>query len=181
MSRWELPAVIETYEGAGALSGALVKWTSPFAGARSWAAGNPASPVICRQAQGGQDDQDWPTPGAEDSSLFTVTPGINRTAKSGNAAFAFKNAPDFENPSDGGGDNVVQAPHPQRAHPAHRRGRERLPGLLRVRNRRHREGEGRRAPGFGHQPDRGVPPGRRRIGHRPGMDPSGRVRRETAL
>ena len=107
MSRWELPQTIETPEGAGALSEATVQWTSPFAGARSWGAGDPAGPVICRQGLEDEEDQEWPAAAAEDSGLFTVTPA-STVERSGGAVFSFTNPPDFEKPSDANGDNIYR-------------------------------------------------------------------------
>ena len=115
ISRWELPNTIETYEGTDALSGVTVEWTSPLAGTRNWATGNPATPVFCRHGPGDTTNQAWPPAGNEDSSLFAVgTP--TTTGDSGSTTFSFVAAPDFENPSDSGSDNTYKL----RLHNIHR-------------------------------------------------------------
>ena len=109
ISRWELPDTIETYEGTGALTDTTVTWTSPLAGARNWATGNPATPAFCRHGPGDKDNQDWPAAGNEDSSLFALdTPTTATTSDSGSITFSFKASPDFENPLDSDKDNTYR-------------------------------------------------------------------------
>ena len=107
ISQWELPTVIETDEGTSALSGATVEWTSPLAGVRNWAAGNPAPPVFCRHGPVDEDNQDWPATGNEDSHLFTVGTSIT-TGESGSITFSFNAPPDYENPLDSDKDNIYK-------------------------------------------------------------------------
>ena len=107
ISRWELPTAIETDEGTKAVSGATVEWTSPLAGTRNWATGNPATPVFCRHGPEDKDDQEWPATRNEDSHLFTLGTSIT-TGESGSITFSFNAPPDYENPLDSDTDNTYR-------------------------------------------------------------------------
>ena len=115
--RWTLDSAVEVYEGgSGKVVGAVVGWTAPTAGRRSWQTGTPPSSVLtpvvgCRDADTGgsvvAQSTGWPAAGAADSSHFSPVAGTT-TSGAGSVALGFAQALDFESPADTDTDNVYR-------------------------------------------------------------------------
>ena len=102
--RYTFAGELETYEGPAAGSDISLDWSTQTLGTRTWAAGNPASAITCRDNANTLTTHTWPDAGAEDSARFAAP--AESSTKSGTIDPAFKIAPDFENPADADTDNV---------------------------------------------------------------------------
>ena len=76
------------YEGAAAGSEIELAWSSHIAGTRVWAAGNPSTPMTCRDNAGAISTHTWPAAGNEDSSLLDNP--TNTSQKTGTISPTFK-------------------------------------------------------------------------------------------
>ncbi len=104
--RWGTPR-IEVYEGATADPALAFAWVAHGAGTRTWSTGDPGTAYRCKV--GGEDVTfaTWPASPGEDSALFTVTPATT-SGSSGSGIVSFNAAPDYETPTDSGGDNLYK-------------------------------------------------------------------------
>ena len=104
--RWGTPQ-IEIYEGATEDPALAFAWAAHGAGTRNWATGNPASAYRCVVGGDAVTFSAWPSSAGEDSTLFQATP-TDTSAASGNGRLNLTAAPDYENPTDSGGDNLYR-------------------------------------------------------------------------
>ncbi len=104
--RWGTPQ-IEIYEGATEDPALAFAWAAHGAGTRNWATGNPASAYRCMVGGDVVTFSAWPSSAGEDSTLFEVRP-TSTSAASGNGRLNARAAPDYENPTDSGGDNLYR-------------------------------------------------------------------------
>ena len=104
--RWGTPQ-IEIYEGATEDPALAFAWAAHGAGTRNWATGNPASAYRCVVGGDAVTFSAWPSSAGEDSTLFDVRP-TSTSAASGNGRLNVRAAPDYENPTDSGGDNLYR-------------------------------------------------------------------------
>lgn len=104
--RWGTPQ-IEIYEGATEDPALAYAWAAHGAGTRNWATGDPASAYRCRVGGDVVTFSAWPSSVGEDSTLFEVRP-TSTSAASGNGRLNVRAAPDYENPTDSGGDNLYR-------------------------------------------------------------------------
>ena len=112
-NRWSVDEVYETYETLTALPAISIPWAAVTDGHREWSAGTPDGVTFQCSDPGGATNADWPDDGEKDSALFSVSSAA--TAQSGTITVSFKDAPDFENPSDDEGTttvNGVDEPNP---------------------------------------------------------------------
>lgn len=104
--RWGTPR-IEIYEGATEDPALAFAWSAYGAGTRTWGTGDPAMAYRCLVAGDEVTFSTWPSSAGEDSSLFAVTP-TSTSASSGDGRLNFTAAPDYETPTDSGGDNLYK-------------------------------------------------------------------------
>lgn len=104
--RWGTPR-IEIYEGATADPALAFAWSAHGAGTRTWGTGDPTTAYRCLVGGDAVTFSAWPSAAGEDSTLFRVTP-TSTSASSGNGRLNLTAAPDYEIPTDSGGDNVYQ-------------------------------------------------------------------------
>ncbi|MCY4511028.1 MAG: Ig-like domain-containing protein, partial [Acidobacteria bacterium] len=104
--RWGTPQ-IEIYEGATEDPALAYAWAAHGGGTRNWATGNPASAYRCRVGGDVVTFSAWPASAGEDSTLFEARP-TSTSAASGNGRLILRAAPDYENPTDSGGDNLYR-------------------------------------------------------------------------
>ena len=104
--RWGTPQ-IEIYEGATADPALAFAWAAHGGGTRNWGTGNPTSAYRCVVGGDAVTFSAWPSSAGEDSTLFQVTP-TSTSAASGNGRLNLTAAPDYENPTDSGGDNLYR-------------------------------------------------------------------------
>ena len=104
--RWGTPR-IEIYEGATADPALAFAWSAHGTGTRNWATGDPGTAYMCRVASDSVAFSTWPSSAGEDSTLFQVTPTSTSTS-SGTGQLNLTAAPDYETPTDSGGDNLYK-------------------------------------------------------------------------
>ncbi len=104
--RWGTPR-IEIYEGATEDPALAFAWSGHGAGTRTWGTGDPVTAYRCLVAGDAVTFSAWPSFAGEDSALFQVTP-TSTSASSGNGRLNLTAAPDYETPTDSGGDNLYQ-------------------------------------------------------------------------
>ena len=104
--RWGTPR-IEIYEGATIDPALAFAWSGYGTGTRNWATGDPGSAYTCRVASDSVAFSTWPSSAGEDSTLFQVTPTSTSTS-SGTGQLNLTAAPDYETPTDSGGDNLYK-------------------------------------------------------------------------
>ena len=104
--RWGAPE-IEIYEGATEDPALAYAWSAHGAGTRNWATGDPTSAYRCVVGGDAVTFSAWPSPAGEDSTLFQVTP-VSTSAASGTGRLNLTAAPDYESPTDSGGDNLYR-------------------------------------------------------------------------
>ena len=104
--RWGTPR-IEIYEGATVDPALAFAWSAHGAGTRTWGTGDPTTAYRCLVAGDAVTFSAWPSAAGEDSTLFRVTP-TSTSASSGNGRLNLTAAPDYETPTDSGGDNLYQ-------------------------------------------------------------------------
>ena len=104
--RWGTPR-IEIYEGATVDPALAFAWSAHGAGTRTWGTGDPVTTYRCLVAGDAVTFSAWPSSAGEDSTLFAVTP-TSTSASSGTGRLNLTAAPDYETPTDSGGDNLYQ-------------------------------------------------------------------------
>lgn len=104
--RWVMPR-IEVYEGATADPALSFAWVAHGMGTRTWSTGDPGTAYRCKVGGADGTFATWPASPGEDSTLFTVTP-TTTSGSSGSGSVSFNAAPDYENPTDSGGDNLYK-------------------------------------------------------------------------
>ena len=104
--RWGTPQ-IEIYEGATVDPALAFAWSGYGTGTRNWATGDPVTAYTCRVGGDSVAFSTWPSSAGEDSTLFQVTPASTST-NSGTGRLNLTAAPDYENPTDSGGDNLYK-------------------------------------------------------------------------
>ena len=104
--RWGTPQ-IEIYEGATEDPALAFAWSAHGTGTRNWATGDPGTAYTCRVASDSVAFSTWPSSAGEDSTLFQVTPTSTSTS-SGTGQLNLTAAPDYETPTDSGGDNLYK-------------------------------------------------------------------------
>ena len=115
---------LETYEGPSAGDNIEIDWSTTFAGTRTWGAGNPAAPVVCRDNKDDDTTLTWTLAGVEDSAKFSAP--AQSTARSGSISPQFVSAPDFETKTDANTDNIYLV-RLFNTHSLHAQGQTRLP------------------------------------------------------
>ena len=104
--RWGTPR-IEIYEGATVDPALAFAWSAHGAGTRTWGTGDPVTTYRCLVAGDAVSFSAWPSAAGEDSALFRVTPGSTSTS-SGTGRLNLAAPPDYETPTDSGGDNLYK-------------------------------------------------------------------------
>ena len=104
--RWGTPR-IEIYEGATVDPALAFAWSAHGTGTRTWGTGDPVMTYRCLVAGDAVTFSAWPSSAGEDSTLFAVTP-TSTSASSGTGRLNLTAAPDYETPTDSGGDNLYQ-------------------------------------------------------------------------
>ncbi len=104
--RWGTPR-IEIYEGATVDPALAFAWSGYGAGTRNWTTSDPNTAYTCRVGGDSVSFSTWPSSPGEDSTLFQATPASTSTS-SGNGRLNLTAAPDYENPTDSGGDNLYK-------------------------------------------------------------------------
>ena len=104
--RWGTPR-IEVYEGATADPALSFAWVAHGMGTRTWSTGDPGTAYRCKVGGADVTFATWPASPGEDSTLFTVTP-TTTSGSSGSGSVSFNTAPDYENPTDSGADNLYK-------------------------------------------------------------------------
>ena len=104
--RWGTPR-IEIYEGATVDPALTFAWSAHGTGTRTWGTGDPVTAYRCLVAGDAVSFSAWPSAAGEDSTLFRVTPGSTSTS-AGNGRLNLTAPPDYETPTDSGGDNLYK-------------------------------------------------------------------------
>ncbi len=104
--RWGTPR-IEIYEGATVDPALAFAWSGYGTGTRNWTTSDPDTAYTCRVGGDSVSFSTWPSSPGEDSTLFQATPASTSTS-SGNGRLNLTAAPDYENPTDSGGDNLYK-------------------------------------------------------------------------
>ena len=104
--RWRTPR-IEIYEGATEDPALTFAWSAHGTGTRTWATGDPTTAYRCLVAGDSVTFSTWPSSAGEDSTLFRVTP-TSTSSSSGNGRLSLTAPPDYETPTDSGGDNLYK-------------------------------------------------------------------------
>jgi len=104
--RWGTPR-IEIYEGATVDPALAFAWSAHGTGTRTWGTGDPVMTYRCLVAGDAVTFSAWPSSAGEDSALFAVTP-TSTSASSGTGRLNLTAAPDYETPTDSGGDNLYK-------------------------------------------------------------------------